>query len=223
MTHCESFYSALDKRLEQKMTIDQIAKDLCSGTKDPRRNMVLDIKEHKGEDWLVANAEWLGYQVQKHEKVKVALNCDVLKLPATPIVSEASKILPATPKEETLSLKETEKLVRQWQSQNHGNYQEIEKQIKVSHNADRNEISIVSEHDNEYRHQKKIENQEKKLNEFLKVLAGNIIYTHVARCNDSKTTKLFIEKLKDSVEYLTDVIDKLSLDEEKSICFVSEV
>ena len=63
MPHRESFYKALDKRLEQKMTIDEIARELCNNTKDPRRNMILDIKEHKGEDWLIANAEWLGYDL----------------------------------------------------------------------------------------------------------------------------------------------------------------
>jgi hypothetical protein len=80
MHHCDSFYRSLDRKLEQKMTIDEIAKDLCSQTKDPRRNIILDIKEYKGEDYLIKNADWLGYQIQKHEKAKVASYCEVLSI-----------------------------------------------------------------------------------------------------------------------------------------------
>lgn len=76
MPHCESFYRALDKKLDQKMTINDIAKDLCSHTKDPRRNLILDIKEYKGEDWLIENAGWLGYQVQKKRDVAIEVATD---------------------------------------------------------------------------------------------------------------------------------------------------
>jgi hypothetical protein len=85
MPHCESFYRALDKKLDQKMTIDDIAKDLCSHTRDPRRNLILDIKEYKGEDWLIENAGWLGYQVQKKR--------DVIKIDTTEVATDCSNDL----------------------------------------------------------------------------------------------------------------------------------
>lgn len=65
MTICESFYEALDKRLNKKMTIDDIGMDLCKGVKDPRGKVIRIIKEYKGEDWLIKNAEWLDYHTSK--------------------------------------------------------------------------------------------------------------------------------------------------------------
>lgn len=102
MSHCDSFYRSLDRKLEQKMTIDEIAMDLCSKTKDPRRNMILDIKEHKGEDWLIENADWLGYQIQKHEKVKVASYCNPLSIAPISTVSAISVKPEATISDTTL-------------------------------------------------------------------------------------------------------------------------
>lgn len=120
MPHCDSFYRALDKKLEQKMTIDEMATDLCSKTKDPRRNMILDIKEHKGEDWLVTNAEWLGYRIDKAvgglakantDKVNAAMGCSMVniaplsKVSITHVVPETTvsdKVVKDSPKVEKI-------------------------------------------------------------------------------------------------------------------------
>lgn len=85
MAICESFYEALDRRLEKRMTIDQIGEELCKGMKDSRRKVIRQIKEHKGEDWLSENAGWLGYNAQQalfgkqviHRNLKDDLNKNV--------------------------------------------------------------------------------------------------------------------------------------------------
>jgi hypothetical protein len=84
MTICEPFYEGLNRRLTQKMTIDQISQEMCRGVQDPRRKIIRIIKEYKGENYLFENSDWLEYQIQKKTIVqetkpeaikKVAKNC----------------------------------------------------------------------------------------------------------------------------------------------------
>lgn len=62
MTYCSLLFQALDKRLEEKKSIDEIAK-LCADIDNPRGKVLRIIKAHKGEKWLIENAGWLGYEV----------------------------------------------------------------------------------------------------------------------------------------------------------------
>lgn len=63
MTHCSLLFDALDKRLDKKMSIEEIAKELCADVDDPRGKVLRIIKVHKGKKWLIENADWLGYNV----------------------------------------------------------------------------------------------------------------------------------------------------------------
>jgi hypothetical protein len=63
MTICDSTFDALDRRFEKKMNIDDIAKELCKGSRDPRVKIIRLIKAYKGKEWLCENADWLGYKI----------------------------------------------------------------------------------------------------------------------------------------------------------------
>ncbi len=53
----------MDKRLEDKKSIDDIAKDLCPGISKGRDKVIKIIKMHKGGQYLLTNHDWLGYHI----------------------------------------------------------------------------------------------------------------------------------------------------------------
>jgi len=61
MVYCEKLFEGLDKRLEQQKTLDVIGIELCSTVKDPRDKAMRLIEAHKGKEYLIENAKWLGY------------------------------------------------------------------------------------------------------------------------------------------------------------------
>lgn len=61
MTYCNKLFESLDKRLDAKKTLDAIGKELCSDVKEPREKAIRLIKAHKGDEWLIENAQWLKY------------------------------------------------------------------------------------------------------------------------------------------------------------------
>lgn len=61
--YCTKLFEALDKRLEEKKTLDEIGRELCDTVTDPRGKAIRLIKADKGEEYLVQNADWLGYDV----------------------------------------------------------------------------------------------------------------------------------------------------------------
>lgn len=68
MTICSKMYEALDKRLEEKKSLDEIGSELCDAVIDPRGKAIRLIKNHKGEKYLKENAEWLGYEETNNPK-----------------------------------------------------------------------------------------------------------------------------------------------------------
>lgn len=56
---------AIDKRLEEKKSLEEIGCELCDAVKDPKGKALRIIKNYKGKKYLVDNAEWLGYDVVK--------------------------------------------------------------------------------------------------------------------------------------------------------------
>ncbi len=63
MTACGKLFESLDKRLEEKKTLDEIGRELCDTVDDPRGKAIRLIKVHKGEEYLIENSDWLGYNV----------------------------------------------------------------------------------------------------------------------------------------------------------------
>ncbi len=63
MTICDSTLKAVNKRLEQKKSLNEIGAELCDAVDDPRGKAIRLIKAHKGEEYLIENADWLGYNV----------------------------------------------------------------------------------------------------------------------------------------------------------------
>lgn len=63
MTYCGPLFEGLERRLAKKMTLDEIAKEVCNDVDDPRGKVIRLIKVHKSKDWLCENADWLGYDV----------------------------------------------------------------------------------------------------------------------------------------------------------------
>ncbi len=61
--YCTKLFEALDKRLEEKKTLDEIGRELCDTVTDPRGKAIRLIKADKGEKYLIQNADWLGYDV----------------------------------------------------------------------------------------------------------------------------------------------------------------
>lgn len=61
MTSCTTLFRALDKRLEDKKSLEMIGNELCDGVKNPRNKAIRLVKAHKGNEFLINNAEWLGY------------------------------------------------------------------------------------------------------------------------------------------------------------------
>ncbi len=59
--YCEKLYESLDKRLNERKTIDEIAKELCPGISKGRDKIIRVIKSHRGGRFLLNNFEWLGY------------------------------------------------------------------------------------------------------------------------------------------------------------------
>ncbi len=59
--YCEKLFSAVDRRLADKKSIDEIASELCPGISKGRDKVVKIIKMHKGGQYLLDNYEWLGY------------------------------------------------------------------------------------------------------------------------------------------------------------------
>lgn len=65
MTICSAMLAAIDKRLAEKKTLEEIGCELCDAVDDPRGKAIRIIKAHRGERYLRDNAEWLGYQIQE--------------------------------------------------------------------------------------------------------------------------------------------------------------
>lgn len=65
MTICSTMLAAIDKRLAQKKTLEEIGCELCDAVEDPKGKAVRIIKAHRGEKFLRDNADWLGYDVNK--------------------------------------------------------------------------------------------------------------------------------------------------------------
>ncbi len=59
--YCEKLFEGLEKRLNEKKSIDQIAKELCPTLADPRAKVIDLIKIYKGGKYLFENYDWLGY------------------------------------------------------------------------------------------------------------------------------------------------------------------
>lgn len=59
--YCEKLFSGLDRRLEEKKSIDEIAAELCPGISKSRDKVIKIIKMHRGGQYLIDNYEWLGY------------------------------------------------------------------------------------------------------------------------------------------------------------------
>lgn len=72
MTICDSMKIAVEKRLDEKRSIEQIGSELCSGIKFPRKKVIHIIKEIKGKEFLEKNADWLCYEAKKVEGGKTA-------------------------------------------------------------------------------------------------------------------------------------------------------
>jgi transposase len=56
--------TAVETRIDNGKTIEQIGQELCSGVKHPERKIIRIIKEieGKGEPYLIENAEGLGFK-----------------------------------------------------------------------------------------------------------------------------------------------------------------
>lgn len=54
-------FEALNKRLAEKKSIDEIAAELCPGISKSRDKVIKIIKMHRGGQYLIDNYEWLGY------------------------------------------------------------------------------------------------------------------------------------------------------------------
>lgn len=63
--YCEKLFFALDKRLADKKSIDDIAAELCPGISKSRDKVIKIIKIHRGGQYLIDNYEWLGYNKYK--------------------------------------------------------------------------------------------------------------------------------------------------------------
>ncbi len=63
--YCSKLFESLDRRLEERKTLDEIGRELCDTVDDPRGKTIRLIKAHKGEQWLYDNADWLGYNTRK--------------------------------------------------------------------------------------------------------------------------------------------------------------
>lgn len=68
MTICSAMLASIDKRLAEKKTLEEIGCELCDAVDDPRGKAIRIIKAHRGEKYLIDNAEWLGYQVKVPKK-----------------------------------------------------------------------------------------------------------------------------------------------------------
>lgn len=75
MTICSKMYEALDKRLEEKKSLDEIGSELCDAVIDPRGKAIRLIKAYKGEKYLKEN-EWLGYNKVMAEYGKLATEAE---------------------------------------------------------------------------------------------------------------------------------------------------
>lgn len=63
--YCTKLFLSLEKRLEEKKSLNEIGQELCDTVDDPRGKAIRLIKINKGEKYLIDNADWLGYQVQE--------------------------------------------------------------------------------------------------------------------------------------------------------------
>jgi len=68
MTACGKLFKFLDGLLEEKKTIDQMGDEICDMVKNPRKKIIRLITQHKGEDYLKENAEWLKYDLESIPK-----------------------------------------------------------------------------------------------------------------------------------------------------------
>lgn len=63
MTTCKSMKKAVEKRLDEGKTIEQIGQELCGGVIHPERKIIRIIKdiEGKGEDYLISEGKNIGF------------------------------------------------------------------------------------------------------------------------------------------------------------------
>lgn len=63
MTSCSKLFEGLDKKLQQKKTLTKIAMELCPDIGDSRGKIMRLIKVHRGDEFLINNADWLEYDI----------------------------------------------------------------------------------------------------------------------------------------------------------------
>jgi hypothetical protein len=94
--YCTKLFESLDRKLDERMNLDEIGKQLCDTVEDPRGKAIRLIKAYKGEEYLQENAEWLEFEYHKVNK-NIVKNLEVPIKPSLPkliIDPEFSTILP---------------------------------------------------------------------------------------------------------------------------------
>jgi hypothetical protein len=62
--YCKKLFSALNKMLVEKKSIDIISQELCPEISKGRDKVIKIIKIHMGGQYLLDNHEWLGYNIK---------------------------------------------------------------------------------------------------------------------------------------------------------------
>lgn len=68
--YCSKLFNGLDRRLAERKSLDVIGKELCDTVDDPRGKAIRLVKAHKGEEYLIENAEWLEYNIPRNHTGK---------------------------------------------------------------------------------------------------------------------------------------------------------
>ena len=89
MTICPEAKNRLLKRIERGDTLEEIGEEICSGVKDTKGKAIRLIKNFLGEQYLIDNAEKLGFygvtQLKRSmEKKKIMEDMEVKKIGVTP-------------------------------------------------------------------------------------------------------------------------------------------
>ena len=113
MTACARMFKLLDELLAEKKSLKEIGAEMCDSVLSPRTKAIRLIKAHKGEAYLIENAEWLGYDLEKIPTNQSGHNLGGRKSSSSKDVEKNSECNSRTPPEKPAGKAEVEKAMRE--------------------------------------------------------------------------------------------------------------
>lgn len=139
MTTCKAMKDAINKRLDARQSIDQISKELCGDLKYSRTKVINIARKERGEQFLIDNADWLGYDgvgQLKSPKLKKILVTENLRQPTSEEYDKWNEVLES-------EKNELQNLLNEMSQTNIKNFSSVLRSLKNKIHAIKNDLLLL--------------------------------------------------------------------------------